>query len=241
MRFKLAVRFSGKLLQTYELDQDIVTIGRSPDCNVVIDNLGVSRVHAQIERTGDVFVLKDMKSNNGTFVRGEKVQKYNLNNEDEFFLGKHSITFLCDPPEQEWLDETPKQEPEQAPEPDRRDQGMTMQMDAQEYAFMQAKKQAALAAYLTVTGASGVRQQIAISKAAIFFGSHPKCDYKIEGWFISKRHVLLLREEAGFRLIHLGSKKPPKINGIEIDDQRLKHGDVLEIEGIRMTFNIGSP
>lgn len=239
MNFKLAVRFSGKLLDTFDFDKDQVTIGRAPDCDVVIDNLGVSRVHAQIERTVDVFVLRDLKSNNGTYVRGEKIQRYNLNNQDEFFLGKHSITFLLEEAESDWLDENPQTEVLAKKDSDL--QGMTMSMDAHDIALMHVKKQAALAAYLSVTGASGVRQQISITKTAIFFGSHQKCDYKLEGWFISKRHVLLLREETGFRLIHLGNKRPPKINGIEVDDQKLKHGDVIEVEGIRMTFNIGSP
>ena len=240
--FKLAVRFSGKLLDIHEFDKDQVTIGRAPDCDVVIDNLGVSRVHAQIERTGTVFVLRDLKSNNGTFVRGEKIQKYNLNNSDEFFLGKHSITFLCEDQEEDWYEESPNTEILAKKEEAERDiQGMTMSIDAQDLALMQIKKHATLAAYLSVTGASGVRQHIPITRTALFFGSHPKCDYHIEGWFISKRHAMLLREETGFRLIHLGNKRPPKINGVEIDDQKLKHGDVLEVEGIRMTFNIGSP
>jgi pSer/pThr/pTyr-binding forkhead associated (FHA) protein len=242
MRFKLAVRFSGKLLDTFGFDKDIVTLGRAPDCDVIIDNLGVSRVHAQIERTGDVFVLRDLKSNNGTFVRGEKIQRYNLNHQDEFFVGKHSITFLYDEEEQQWLEQNPQTEVLERKEDASRDiQGMTMAIDAQDMALMHVKKSTGLAAYLSVTGASGVRQQIPITKSAIFFGSHSKCDYRIEGWFTSKRHVLLLREDTGFRLIHLGNKKPPKINGVEIDDQKLKHGDVLDIEGIRMTFNIGSP
>jgi pSer/pThr/pTyr-binding forkhead associated (FHA) protein len=241
--FKLAVRFSGKLLDTHEFNKNQVTIGRAPDCDVVIDNLGVSRVHAQIEENGGVFVLRDLKSNNGTFVRGERIQKYNLNNGDEFFLGKHSITFICD--EQEEWEEDSSSHTEvlnKKQEIAERDiQGMTMSIDAQDLALIQIKKQATLAAYLSVTGASGVRQQIPITKTAIFFGSDPKCDYHIEGWFVNKRHALLLREDTGFRLIHLGNKRPPKVNGVEIDDHKLKHGDVLEIEGIRMTFNIGSP
>jgi len=244
MRFRLDVRFSGKLLESRDFDKDQVTIGRAPDCDIIIDNLGVSRVHAQIERTGDVFVLRDLKSNNGTFVRGEKIQRYNLNHQDEFFVGKHSITFLYEEPEKDpWVEESPQTEvlPKKEEGGGRDIQGMTMAMDAQDLALMHVKKQATLAAYLSVTGASGVRQHIPITKAAIFFGNHPKCDYRIDGWFISKRHVLLLREDTGFRLIHLGSKKPPKINGVEIDDQKLKHGDVLDIEEIRMTFNIGSP
>ena len=78
MRFKLAIYFSGKLLETREFDKDIVTLGRSPKCDIIIDNLGVSRVHSQIERNGDVFILRDMKSNNGTFVHCEKIQRYHF-------------------------------------------------------------------------------------------------------------------------------------------------------------------
>ncbi len=245
MPFKLAVRFSGKLVDTHEFDKDQITIGRAPDCDVVIDNLGVSRVHAQVERNGDFFVLRDLKSNNGTFVRGEKVQKYNLNNADEFFLGKHSVTFLNEKEEKhDWLEEAPQTLDlnKGSHNPNPRDlQGMTMSMDARDLAIMQVKKQASLAAYLTMTGASGVRQQIPITKTAIFFGSHPKCDYRIDGWFISKRHALLLKEDSGFRLIHMGSKKPPKVNGEEVDDHKLKHGDLIEVEDIRLAFNIGSP
>ncbi len=257
MRFKLTIRFAGKLLDTYEFDKDQVSIGRAPDCDVIIDNLGVSRVHAQIERSSDVFVLRDLKSNNGTFVRGERVQRYNLNHMDEFFVGKHSITFMYSEPSENsdaptsslpsnWLDEATQPEqptpiaPSKKEEP-RNLQEMTMSMDAQDIALIGVKKNAAPAAYLTITNASGIRQQIVINKTAIFFGLSPKCDYQIEGWFISKRHVILLREDTGFRLIHLGPKKPPKINGVEIDDQKLKHGDVLDIENLRLVFNMGSP
>lgn len=242
MGYRLAVRFSGKLIDTLEFDKDQVTIGRAPDCDVVIDNLGVSRVHAQIERTGDVYILRDLKSNNGTYVRGEKIQRHNLNTADEFFLGKHSITFFCD--EQEISTEEDSAQPEafeKKTDAERDIQGLTMSIDEKDLALIQLKKQAVLAAYLSITGASGVRQHTPITKTAIFFGSDPKCDYQVEGWFLNKRHVLLLREDTGFRLIHLGNKRPPKVNSAEVDDRRLKHGDVIEIESLRMTFNIGSP
>ena len=238
MRYKLTVRFSGKLLNTHEFDKGKINIGRSGECDVVIDNLGVSRIHAQIERTGSVFVLKDLKSNNGTFVRGERIQRYNLNHKDEFYLGKHSITFLYADPEEEMLSTESMPQKEEAISDI---QGMTMSMDAQDIAIMGVKKHTTLAAYLSIVSVSGIRQQIPIKKTTMFFGTHPKCDYQVNGWFISKRHVLLLREATGFKLIHLGNKKPPKINGIEIDEQKLKHGDIIDVENIRMTFNIGTP
>lgn len=94
-------------------------------------------------------------------------------------------------------------------------------------------------AYLTLTSASGVKQHTQVTESATFFGSDPKCQYKLKACFISKRHVLLLREIGGFALIHLGNCYPPKVNGIKIDHQKLNHGDIIEIGKLQLTFNIG--
>lgn len=50
-----------------------VRVGRSPDCELVLDNLGVSRHHASLLREGDGWVVEDLGSANGTFVNGARV------------------------------------------------------------------------------------------------------------------------------------------------------------------------
>ena len=47
------------------------TIGRDPSCDVVIDNVGISRLHATVEVIGDSFVLRDCDSQNGITLNGE--------------------------------------------------------------------------------------------------------------------------------------------------------------------------
>src|SRR5438046_5191695 len=93
MPMKLTLTLSGRTLERFELDKDSVKIGRNEDCDVTIDNLGVSRYHAEIVQKDGFYVLRDLKSNNGTFVNGRRVDNYNLNDGDEISIGKFTIAF----------------------------------------------------------------------------------------------------------------------------------------------------
>src|SRR5262245_66134720 len=55
------------------LDRDKITLGRNPDCDVVIPVTSVSREHAHIVRTQDQFFLVDLQSRNGTFLNNQQV------------------------------------------------------------------------------------------------------------------------------------------------------------------------
>src|SRR5688572_21928141 len=93
MSYKLVVNFGGKTVERREVDAARYVIGRAQECDLVIDNLGVSRAHAEIVLEAGVPVLKDLKSNNGTYVNGKRITRYNLNDGDEVSIGKFSITF----------------------------------------------------------------------------------------------------------------------------------------------------
>ena len=70
------------------LDQDVVTIGRSSSCDIVIPLSIVSRLHARIEQQHDRYVLLDAGSANGTFVNGVRIEQgYQLSTNDEIWLG----------------------------------------------------------------------------------------------------------------------------------------------------------
>ena len=69
--------FSGKVIQEFELDT-ILVIGRDPGADITIDNLGVSRRHAEVRRDGEYTTITDLDSNNGTYVNGKQIQKHPL-------------------------------------------------------------------------------------------------------------------------------------------------------------------
>lgn len=75
------------------LDKPIVTIGRLDDRDIVLDDLDVSRRHAEIRRSGTVYRLVDIGSANGTVVNGERVAEHQLADGDEIRLGGVTVTF----------------------------------------------------------------------------------------------------------------------------------------------------
>ena len=85
-----------RFLQLAEkLDYETVFLGPAIDIEQIIDaikkyNPDIVGFIYRLTPDAGINVLRDLKSNNGTYVRGEKIQRYNLNNNDEFFLGKHS-------------------------------------------------------------------------------------------------------------------------------------------------------
>ena len=74
--------------QTFILDKDSLTIGRDPHNDITISDPQVSRQHARIMRQGDLVVLEDVGSTNGTFVNGVRLTgSHALANGDEVGLG----------------------------------------------------------------------------------------------------------------------------------------------------------
>jgi hypothetical protein len=69
-------------------------IGRSPDCDVFLDDVTVSRRHAELVRDGDAFTISDLGSLNGTFVNRKRIESVLLEDDDEVQIGKYRLTFL---------------------------------------------------------------------------------------------------------------------------------------------------
>jgi hypothetical protein len=69
-------------------------IGRSPDCDIFLDDVTVSRKHALLVREGDRFRIEDQGSLNGIFVNKKRIESAPLENGDELQIGKYRLTFL---------------------------------------------------------------------------------------------------------------------------------------------------
>ncbi len=57
------------------LKDGVSVLGRSPECDIIIANTNVSKKHASIERKGELIILKDLKSTNGCYINGVKIQE----------------------------------------------------------------------------------------------------------------------------------------------------------------------
>jgi hypothetical protein len=83
----------GRAGESFVPEGERTLIGRSPDCDVFLDDVTVSRRHAELLRDGDRFTIRDLGSLNGTFVNRRRIEAVELVDDDEVQIGKYRMTF----------------------------------------------------------------------------------------------------------------------------------------------------
>jgi pSer/pThr/pTyr-binding forkhead associated (FHA) protein len=76
------------------LDADVVNAGRHPDSEIFLDDVTVSRRHAQFDRDADTFTVSDVGSLNGTYVNRDRIDRVQLKDGDEVQIGKYRLVFF---------------------------------------------------------------------------------------------------------------------------------------------------
>ena len=78
----------------FMLDAEVTRAGRHPESDIFLDDITVSRRHAEFQRGGDGYVVRDVGSLNGTYLNRERIDEEKLNNGDEVQIGKFKLVFL---------------------------------------------------------------------------------------------------------------------------------------------------
>jgi len=76
------------------LDQDVTTAGRHPDSDIFLDDVTVSRRHAEFRLEGSGYTVHDVGSLNGTYVNRERIDVAPLSGGDEVQIGKFRLVYL---------------------------------------------------------------------------------------------------------------------------------------------------
>jgi pSer/pThr/pTyr-binding forkhead associated (FHA) protein len=79
---------------TFLMEKDLTTCGRSTESDVFLDDVTVSRKHAEFQRRDGAFFVKDVGSLNGTYVNGEQVEETKLAPGDEVQVGRFKLVFF---------------------------------------------------------------------------------------------------------------------------------------------------
>ncbi len=79
------------------LDADVTTAGRHPESDIFLDDVTVSRRHAEFVREEGGFVVRDVGSLNGTYLNRERIDAARLAGGDEVQIGKYRLVFLTGP------------------------------------------------------------------------------------------------------------------------------------------------
>ena len=79
----------------FSLERETTTVGRHPDSDIFLDDITVSRRHAEIRRSGTGFTVHDVGSLNGTYLNRERVEDGDLVGGDELQIGKFKLVFFA--------------------------------------------------------------------------------------------------------------------------------------------------
>ncbi len=206
------------------LEGEKLTIGRSSNADVSIDNASVSRSHASIELQGGKHKLKDLDSRNGTFVNGVKVDgEVELGKSDQLQIGKFQLALseaidVATPP---WAllrtqDGTPSKN---APE------------DIQKTIFIASRRITA------IQGKTTPNQLKLKGKEEYVFGKDYACDVQIPGWRAAKIKFSITVSATDYFLEPHPGYKQPTLNGNKIREKvKLKSGDIIGIGGSKVKF-----
>lgn len=221
----ITVTLGSKVVEKRSFDQEIITIGRAPENDIVINNLAVSRNHAIIHKNGDKVVIKDLESANGTFVNGVRISETEFGNGDVMLVGKHVIKL--------------NYEEDSKPEGDLDFQtgGGTVIVDAKtQEKFLRRLKGEYKASKLILPNG----REVEINGDSFTIGNGDDSNLKIVGFFIRNPHARIIKGADGtYRIVSTGSfLRSTRVNGIKIKEMALKDGDMIKIGKHEMIFTL---
>jgi len=92
-RYSLAVIQGVATGQIFPITKPRIVLGRA-GADVELDDTEASRQHAALEIVGDVAILRDLDSTNGTWIELDRIEQHQLNNQQEFRIGSHVLMFI---------------------------------------------------------------------------------------------------------------------------------------------------
>jgi len=237
---KLVLKHESRVIREVPLTRTMITIGRTPDNDLVIDNLAVSGQHARLFFTDEGFVVEDLESLNGTFVNGQRIQKWRLRNGDQVMIGKHTLVFQDDGAA------VPLHAPAAAAAPVAKlDQ--TVVLDTRErreflkQATVLSEESAAPAAariptLVVILGKTDQREYILTSRLALI-GKSAMASVKLKRWFAPKVAAAVINTQGvSYQVAPSGNEKL-LLNGRRVTAPRpLSDGDVIEVAGVVLRF-----
>jgi pSer/pThr/pTyr-binding forkhead associated (FHA) protein len=84
----------GRAGESFTIEDERVSIGRTPDAGVFLDDVTVSRNHALLVHRQDGYYIDDLGSLNGTYVNRRRIESHKLEDGDEIQIGKYKLSYL---------------------------------------------------------------------------------------------------------------------------------------------------
>ena len=230
---KLLLGFQGAVIKEIPITKRELTVGRTADNDIVIDNPAVSSHHCKITMSADTFFVEDLNSSNGVFVNAKKTTKASLKNNDVIGIVKHTLKFIDDRPE----GAAAAPAPAAAPSAD-----ATMMIAPQKRQEIAAVAATAAQKPAVVRVIKGVVDQLEheLKAQSTYIGKSDKAHIRIKGtgFFGSapESACMIARRMEGYFLLPV-KENYAKLNGKVVGQKELlKDGDVIEVGGTTLQF-----
>lgn len=216
---ELVVKYEDKVIERVVTQKKRISIGRTSDNDIILDNKAVSRKHAEIEFGDDSALVIDNESLNGTFVNNRKITEEVLKDSDEITIGKFNLLYHQDTPKDVKLSDL--------------DGTMVLRTKRQKKLLESDKKEKELTAKAGCSLLLGEEntdvKQFYLDKPVITFGKSKYVHIKTKGFWISKIQAKITREKDGYVLMNLGRRGKTRVNGEEVTKYLLKNDDLFEV------------
>jgi pSer/pThr/pTyr-binding forkhead associated (FHA) protein len=217
------------LMDQVELNKDRMTIGRSADSDVVLDNAGVSSHHALIQKEAGGYVIADNESSNGVFVNGSKIDRHRLRYRDEIQIYNYVLKYMASRGLHGIAD------PDIAQDGDLSQTG-TMEVnisDVKELLKLREKKKTA---YVELTDARGNQSRFLLKEQNFRIGRPKDCDIRTSGWLSFGLAAEIQRNTDGYHLLpqrwgRVKRNEEPLTQAVKLMD-----GDSLRVNNLSMRF-----
>ena len=216
---EIVVKYEDKVIERVVTQNKRITIGRTSSNDIVLDNKGISRKHAEIELGDDSALIIDNESLNGTFVNNRKINEEILKDNDRITIGKFNLIYHRDAPQDIKLSDL--------------DGTMVLRTKKQKQLLEKDRKEKEITAKAGCSVLWGEEntnvKQFYLDKPVITLGKSKYVNIKVKGLLVSKIQAKITREKDGHILMNLGRRGKTKVNGEEIQRYQLKNDDLIEV------------
>ncbi len=217
---EIVVKYEDKVIERIVTEKKRISIGRTHDNDIVLENRGVSRKHAMIEFNNNAAVIIDNESLNGTFVNNRKIHEEVLRDQDSITIGKYTLLYN-------------REATHQGNELAGMDGTMVLNTKRQKTLLENDRVERQL---VTKYGGSILLgeenaefAEYRLDRDVTTLGKAKFVHIRAKGMFLSGIQAKLVRDTDGFTLVNLGRKGKTLINGEPIDQTLVKNGDIITV------------
>ncbi len=216
---EIVVKFNDKVIERVVTEKKRISVGRTKDNDIVLENRGVSRKHAQIEFNGEKALIIDNESLNGVFLNSRRVTEEMLRDHDVITIGKYALEFH-----------------EDASQPDhagQMDGTMILNTKQQKAMVKNDQKDRELLNRIGGTTLIGLENsgvaEFRIDREVTTIGKAKFVHLRAKGFMLSGIQAKIVKEGNEYYIVNLGRKGKTKVNGEIVTRTGLKNSDIIQV------------